>query len=103
MYAIIQDGKHQYKVQEGQELEVAYRSVPAGGEVKFDSVLAVSQGEKLSLGAPTLSGASVVAEVVAVTQGPKLVVQKFRRRKNARRKTGHRQMLTKVKVTKITA
>jgi large subunit ribosomal protein L21 len=103
MYAIIQDGGHQYKVQEGQELEIDYRSVAAGGEVKFDQVLAVSLGDKLELGGPAVSGASVSAEVMAVTQGPKLTVQKFRRRKNSRRLTGHRQMLTKVRITKITA
>jgi large subunit ribosomal protein L21 len=103
MYAIIQDGGHQYRVQEGQELEVDYRSVATGGEVKFDKVLAVSQGDKLELGLPAVSGASVTAEVVSVTQGPKLTVQKFRRRKNFRRRTGHRQMLTKVRITKITA
>lgn len=103
MYAIIKDGGRQYKVQEGQELEVDYRSVGAGGEVTFDTVLAVSEGESLRLGQPLLSGASVSAEVLSVTQGPKLVIQKFRRRKNFRRRTGHRQMYTKVRVTKITA
>lgn len=103
MYAIIDDGGHQYKVQEGQELEIDYRSVATGGEVKFDKVLAVGKGDKLALGTPAVSGASVTAEVVAVTQGPKLTVQNFRRRKNFRRRTGHRQMLTKVRITKITA
>lgn len=103
MYAIIQDGGHQYKVQEGQELEIDYRSVASGGELKFDQVLAVGHGDKLELGSPAVQGASVTAEVLAVTQGPKLTVQKFRRRKNSRRRTGHRQMLTKVRITKITA
>ncbi|MBL9123138.1 MAG: 50S ribosomal protein L21 [Planctomycetaceae bacterium] len=101
MYAIIKDGGRQYKVAEGQEFEVDYRSAPAGSEVQFDTVLAISQGESLRCGQPTLSGAKVSAEVLAVTQGPKLTVQKFRRRKNMRRKNGHRQMFTKVRVTKI--
>lgn len=101
MYAIIQDGGRQYKVQEGQELEIDYRSIPSGGEVKFEQVLAVSQGEQLNLGLPLVDGASVTAEVLEVAQGPKLTVQKFRRRKNSRRKTGHRQMVTKVRITKI--
>ncbi|MBI3461924.1 MAG: 50S ribosomal protein L21 [Planctomycetes bacterium] len=54
-----------------------------------------------ALGKPTLAGASVTAEVVGVTQGPKLVVQKLRRRKTLRRRTGHRQMFTKVRINKI--
>ena len=103
MYAIISDGGRQYKVEEGQQLDIDYRDVAAGEEITFDKVLAVSGEGDVKLGAPTIDGASVTAEVVKVARGPKLVVQKFRRRKNSRRKTGHRQLFTTVKVQKITS
>ncbi len=102
MYAIIEDGGHQYKVEEGQELEIDYRDLSAGEQVTFDRVLAVRGEEGLKLGQPALSGTSVTAEVLGVSQGPKLFVQKFRRRKTFRKRFGHRQLLTRVKIGKIT-
>ena len=101
MYAIIASDGRQYKVQEGQELEMDYQDVASGKKIKFDQVLAYSDGKSAKLGRPVLKGASVTAEVIGVTQGEKLVVQKFRRRKNSRRKTGHRQWFTKVMIKKI--
>ena len=101
MYAIIVDGGRQYKVEEGQELEVDYRDLAAGESVAFDRVLAVGQGADMKIGAPTVEGASVSAEVLGTTQDEKIDVQKLRRRKNSRRHTGHRKMLTKVKITTI--
>jgi large subunit ribosomal protein L21 len=101
MYAIIADGGRQYKVEEGQELEIDYRDVPKGEAVKFERVLAVSGEGGVKLGKPTVAGASVTAEVLGPVNGPKLVVQKFRRRKNSRRKTGHRQLYTMVRIGKI--
>ncbi|MCA9257955.1 MAG: 50S ribosomal protein L21 [Planctomycetales bacterium] len=102
MYAIIADGGRQHKVEEGQELLIDYRDVPVGDKIAFGEVLAVSDGEgQVQLGAPTLSGASVTAEVLGLQQGPKITVQKFRRRKTFRRKTGHRSMYTRVKIEKI--
>jgi len=101
MYAIIADGGHQYKVEEGQELDLDYRDVAKGSQLTFDRVLAVSAEGGLKLGAPTISGASVQVEVVGVQMGEKVSIQKFRRRKNFRRRTGHRQMYTRVKVSKI--
>jgi large subunit ribosomal protein L21 len=103
MYAIIQHDGRQFKVEEGQLLDIDYRDLPSGTEVKFEQVLAYRDDEGLQVGRPTLPSAVVTAEVMTVTQGPKLVVQKFRRRKNSRRKTGHRQLYTRVKVTKIAA
>ncbi len=76
---------------------------PRAIALKFDQVVAYSNGTALSLGEPTLGGAVVTAKVLGVTQGPKLTVQKFRRRKTYRRKTGHRQLYTKVQIEKITA
>ena len=102
MYAIIEDGTHQFQVEEGQELAVDYRDVPPGQSLTFDRVLALRDDGGLKIGQPTLS-ATVTAEVLGVTQGPKLVVQKMRRRKNFRRKTGHRQLYTRVKIQKITS
>ena len=101
MYAIIQDGGRQYKVTEGQELDLDYRDVSSGETLTFDTVLAVSGGEGIKLGEPTVSGASVEAEVVGPKKGEKIIVQKFRRRQNYRRKNGHRQLYTRVKISKI--
>lgn len=112
MYAIISDGGRQYKVREGQELEIDYRkdSKP-GAEIRFDRVLAISTeangsgeaGESggVKLGAPLLDGASVTAEVIGVTRGEKIHIQKLRRRKNQRRRTGHRQWYTQVRIGAI--
>jgi large subunit ribosomal protein L21 len=102
MYAIIAASGRQFKVVEGQELQIDYRSdVKPGDSISFDRVVAYSDGSSLKLGGPTLSGATVSAKVMAVDAGPKIVVQKFRRRKTMRRRTGHRQMLTRVKIDKI--
>jgi large subunit ribosomal protein L21 len=101
MYAIISDGGRQFKVEEGQELDVDYRDVSTGDEVTFDRVLAYRDDDGLKVGQPALESAKVVAEVLSVAQGPKLVVQKLRRRKNFRRRTGHRQLYTRVKINKI--
>jgi large subunit ribosomal protein L21 len=102
MYAIIEDGQHQLKVEEGQQLDIDFRDLPVGQEVKFERVLAFRDDEGMKIGRPSVEGASVTAKVVAsVVQGPKLVVQKFRRRKNMRRRTGHRQMYTRVVIEKI--
>jgi large subunit ribosomal protein L21 len=103
MYAIISEGGRQLKVTEGEEIVVDYRDVPAGEKVTFERVLAVSDGSgDLKLGGPLVKGASVVAEVIGPEQGQKITVQKFRRRKNYRRRTGHRSLYTKVRISRIT-
>jgi large subunit ribosomal protein L21 len=101
MYAIVEDGGRQLQVEEGQELVVDFRELPAGEQFKFSRVLALRDESGLKLGRPALESVVVTAEVLGVTQGPKLVVQKMRRRKNFRRRTGHRQIHTRVKITKI--
>jgi large subunit ribosomal protein L21 len=103
MYAIISDGGRQYKVEEGQELTIDFRDVTAGSELTFDRVLACGGDGQTKLGQPTLAGASVKAEVVGAEFGPKLVVQKKRRRKNMQRKNGHRQVNTRVRISRIEA
>lgn len=103
MYAIISDSGRQIKVEQGQELLVDYRDIAAGEKITFDRVMAVSDGSgDLKLGAPLVSGASVVAEVIGPEKGPKLTVQKMRRRKNFRKKTGHRSVCTKIRISSIT-
>ena len=101
MYAIISDSGRQYKVREGAELDVDFRNLETGQEITFENVLAYRDEEGLKIGQPHLTEAKVVGEVVADSYGPKLVVQKFRRRKNSRTKTGHRQRYTRVKISKI--
>ncbi|HEX4130420.1 MAG TPA: 50S ribosomal protein L21 [Pirellulales bacterium] len=102
MYAIILDGRRQLKVEPGQELVIDCREkLNVGDSLTFDRVLAVSGDDGMKLGDPGLSGASVTAEVLGLVQGPKMHVQHFRRRKNSRRKTGHRQVSTRVRIGTI--
>jgi large subunit ribosomal protein L21 len=103
MYAIISEDGRQYKVEEGQELVIDYRDVDKGSELSFDRVLACGGDGQTRLGQPTLAGASVKAEVLGRELGPKLVVQKKRRRKNMQRKNGHRQVNTRVRISRIDA
>ena len=101
MYAIIADGGRQYRVEEGQELDIDYREVSTGDQIEFGRVLAVTTADGVKLGQPTLEGAKVTAEVLGVEQGEKMTVQKLRRRKTFRRRTGHRQLYTRVRIAKI--
>lgn len=101
MYAIIADGGRQYTVREGDVLRVDYRDAEKGSAIDFDKVLAVSDDGGLTVGTPTVDGAKVSAQVLGAEMGKKLIVQKLRRRKNSRRKTGHRQMFTRVLIEKI--
>jgi len=104
MYAIISDGCQQYRVEEGQELDIDFReSLSEGEELVIEDVLAVSDGENFRVGKPKVDGCTVRAEVLGVIQGDKIVVQKFRRRKNYRKKQGHRQRYTRVRIAKIEA
>ncbi|MBI2239280.1 MAG: 50S ribosomal protein L21 [Magnetospirillum gryphiswaldense] len=99
MFAVIQTGGKQYKVANGDVIRVEKLAGEAGGSVVLDQVLMV--GEKI--GAPLVAGAKVTAEVVAQARGPKLIVFKKRRRQNSRRKNGHRQDITILRITDITA
>ena len=101
MYAIIADGGRQYKVEEGQELDIDLRDADSGDEITFEQVLAVSGDDGLKVGQPVVEGASVTAEVLTEVKGNKIYVQKFRRRKNSKRRTGHRQRDTRIRVSKI--
>ena len=101
MYAIITDGAKQLRVEEGNEIQIDYRQANPGDEVKFETVLAYRDDQEFKVGSPTLAGASVTATILGTFQGPKHIIQKFRRRKNSLRRTGHRQIFTRVKINKI--
>ncbi len=102
MYAIFEDGGRQFKVEEGQEVVVDFREEwEPNAEVTFEKVLLVSSENGARIGQPTVSGAKVTALVLGDTQGEKLTIRWFRRRKNSRKKVGHRQIYTKVKIMKI--
>lgn len=103
MYAVIKTGGKQYRVAENDVLEVEKLAGEAGGAIEFTEVLMVGEGESVKVGKPLIAGAKVTAELVEQTRGPKLIAFKKRRRKNSRRKKGHRQDLTKVRITGIHA
>jgi len=104
VYAIIEDGAHQYKVEEGDTLEVQRRDLEDGqSSVEFDRVVMIGNGADSKIGQPYVDGAKVVANVCAELKGDKIHVIKFRRRKGYRRKIGHRQKYLQVKIEKIEA
>lgn len=101
MYAIIETGGKQYRVQEGDSLFIEKLDVNAGDSVEFNKVLAVSKDGSLSFGSPVVEGATVKATVVENGKGPKVVIFKYKRKKDYRKKQGHRQPYTKVKIESI--
>ena len=102
MYAVIRTGGKQYRVSEGQLLRVEKLPGGAGDKITFGEVLLVG-GDAPKVGQPLVKGASVAAEITAQDRGKKLVVFKFRRRKNYRRKNGHRQPFTALEIVNIVA
>jgi large subunit ribosomal protein L21 len=102
MYAVIKTGGKQYRVSEGQLLRVEKLPGSAGDKVTFGEVLLVG-GDSPKVGRPLVAGAAVAAEITGQDRGKKLVVFKFCRRKNYRRKNGHRQPYTELKITGISA
>jgi large subunit ribosomal protein L21 len=103
MFAVIKTGGKQYKVAEGDVFDIEKIELEDGAAVTFEEVLAVGSDAGVTVGAPTIVGATVVAEVVEQTRGPKVISFKKRRRQNSKRKRGHRQLLTTVKITAINA
>lgn len=103
MYAVLETGSKQYRVVVGDTLEIERLAVEAGKSVNFDRVLMVNKDGKVSIGAPTVTGATVVADVVKHIRGEKLLTFKMKRRKGYHKSIGHRQELTVVKVTDIKA
>jgi len=101
MYAVIKTGGKQYRVSKDDVVTIERVPGDAGATVEFDQVLMVGSGADVTIGAPVVSGAKVVAELVKQSRGPKLIAFKKRRRKNSRRKKGHRQDLSVVRITEI--
>ena len=102
MYAVIKTGGKQYRVAKDDVLEIERIAGEAGTKIEFNEVLMVGSGASVKVGAPTVAGAKVTGELVEQSRGPKLIAFKKRRRKNSRRKKGHRQDLSTVRITTIT-
>jgi len=100
-YAVVQTGGKQYRVQAGDVLEVERLDGDVGAKVTLSSVMAMSNGSELVVGAPEIDGAAVVAEILEQFRGKKVVAFKKKKRKGYHRKVGHRQELTKLKVEAI--
>lgn len=100
-YAIFSAAGQQTRAAKGDVIRVPRLDGEPGDTVTFDDVLLTNSGKKVRAGAPKVSGASVTAEIVRHGRGQKIVVFKFKRRKNYRRKTGHRQDFTEIKVTDV--
>lgn len=103
MYAIIETGGKQYRVQEGDVVFVEKLTAEEGSAVTFDRVLAVSKEGGISFGSPVVSGATVSAKVLGHGKDKKIIVFKYKPKKGYRRKQGHRQPFTRVQIQKIEA
>ncbi len=101
MYAVIRTGGKQYRVAQGDKLRVEKLLGDVGTSVTFDEVLLVGEGDGIKLGQPLVAGAKVEAKITAQDRDKKIIVFKFRRRKNYRRKAGHRQPFTALEITNI--
>jgi large subunit ribosomal protein L21 len=101
MYAVVQTGGKQYLVREGDQLLLEKLPGKASEKITFEDVLFIEKDGKHMIGQPTVSGAQVVASIIDQEKGPKITIFKFRRRKNSKRKTGHRQELTRIKIESI--
>ena len=102
MYAIFRASGKQFRAEKGKTIRLPLMDAEAGAKVTFDEVLLSSDGQTIKAGTPLVSGAKAVGEVVGEGKEPKIYVFKFKRRKNYRRKTGHRQKYTEVRITDLT-
>ena len=103
MYAVIKTGGKQYRVQQGDVIFVEKLNAQADEAVTFEEVLLVGDGEAAKIGAPVVEGAKVEGKVLAQVKSKKVVVYKYKAKKNERKKQGHRQPYTKVEITAINA
>lgn len=101
MYAVIATGGKQLKVQEKEVVAIERLEGQTGDKVSFTEVLALGEGTDLKVGSPLVAGAKVEAEIVEHVRGPKLIAFKMKRRKGYRKRKGHRQELTKVRILSI--
>ena len=103
MYAVIKTGGKQYRVAAGDKIKVEQIAADEGSEITIDQVFAVGNGETLTVGAPLVSGAAVVAKVVAHGKHDKVRIFKMRRRKHYQKRQGHRQQFTQLEIVSIKA
>ena len=103
MYAVVTTGGKQYRVEAGSELVIERLAEDPGASITFDRVLLVGDGDAVTVGTPTVDGASVSATVIGEALGPKLVIFKFKQKATYRRKNGHRQHLMRVRIDEINA
>ncbi|MEQ8953439.1 MAG: 50S ribosomal protein L21 [Gammaproteobacteria bacterium] len=101
MYAVIESGGKQHRVKEGEVLRLERLQAETGDTVKFDKILMVGEGESVKIGTPYIKGGEVQAEVLLQGRGEKISIIKSNRRKHHRRRLGHRQWFTEVKITGI--
>ena len=103
MYAVIEAGGKQHKVELGQVLEVDLMQEDSGTDFAFENVMLYVDGDDVQIGQPYIENASVTAEVMNIVKGEKLSILRFRRRKHSMRKIGHRQKFTKIQIKEIKA
>jgi large subunit ribosomal protein L21 len=101
MYAVIKTGGKQYRVSSGEKIKVEQIPADVGSQITLDQVLMVADGDKISIGAPLVAGATVHATVVAHGRADKVHIFKMRRRKHYRKHAGHRQNFTEIQIGKI--
>jgi large subunit ribosomal protein L21 len=101
MYAVLETGGRQYKVKPGDVLQVEKLAAEPGETVTLDRVLLLADGDSVAVGTPVVDGATVLAEVVDQRRGPKIIVFKYKAKVRYRRKTGHRQSLTTLRIKEI--
>jgi large subunit ribosomal protein L21 len=101
VYAIIRDRGMQYRVEEGQIVEVALLDAEPGSQVELGEVLLIGGGERAQVGSPLIAGAKVLAKVLGDVKGDKIVVFKYKNKKRYRRRTGHRQQYTRIAISQI--
>jgi large subunit ribosomal protein L21 len=101
VYAIIRDRGTQYRVEEGQTLQVALMDVEPGSQLELEEVLMIGGGDQILVGTPLVAGAKVVAKVLGESKGDKIIVFKYKNKKRYRRRTGHRQQYTNIAISQI--
>lgn len=101
MYAVVKAGGKQYRVEKGDVISVEKINGDVGAEVELGPVIMAGEGEKVEVGQPALEGRKVTGKIVSQDKGSKIIIMKHLRRKNSRKKQGHRQLLTTVEITDI--
>ncbi|MDN3504405.1 MAG: 50S ribosomal protein L21 [Rhabdochlamydiaceae bacterium] len=101
MHAIIRSGSKQYRVKEGDVIDVELLKTETGSTVEFDEVLLFDNGKDIKVGTPHINGITISGELVEEVKGPKVIAFKYKKRKNSSKKIGHRQKYSRVKITKI--